>query len=50
MNKFNKLRLKAKQTLKIIDLIEEGLTAKEIVYKLRIDRQLVDYYMSIFEE
>jgi DNA-binding NarL/FixJ family response regulator len=40
----NKYRLTAKRTLKIIDLIEQGLSDGEIVRELRVERSLVFYY------
>jgi len=46
MNKnITKSREVAKRTLKILDLIEEGLTAQEIVARTGANRQLVDYYL-----
>lgn len=47
MNKqIEKSRQVAKRTLKILDLIEEGITATEIVQKTGANRQLVDYYLN----
>ena len=51
MNKqIEKTRAVAKRTLKILDLIEEGLTAQEIVVKTGANRQLVDYYLNRAKE
>jgi hypothetical protein len=41
-----KTRQVAKRTLKILDLIEQGLAAQEIVAKTGANRQLVDYYLK----
>lgn len=48
MNKqrLNRMRLVAKRTLKILDCIEDGLSAGEIVQKTGANRQLVDYYIN----
>lgn len=44
--RLERLKTTAKRTLKILELIEVGLTAREIVEKSRADRQLVDYYIK----
>lgn len=51
MNKkeLTKLRIKAKLTLKILDLLEKGLSNQEIVKKLAIERPLVVYYRNLIE-
>ena len=48
--KIAKIREIAKRTLKILDMIEEGRTSREIVEKLGVDRQLADYYWKIARE
>jgi len=48
--KLNQLRLKAKTSLKILDMIEEGATAQELVARLGINRQLADYYLKAVNE
>lgn len=45
-----RIRITAKRTLKILDLIEQGLSVREIVEKTGADRQLVDYYIKITKE
>jgi hypothetical protein len=48
MNKqTEKIRQISKRTLKILDLIEAGQTAQEIVSVTGANRQLVDYYLKI---
>ena len=44
--KLAKLRMTARRTLKILQLIEEGKTSQQIVEKLGVNRSLVDYYVN----
>lgn len=48
--KLNQLRIKAKTSLKILEMIEEGATAQELVARLGINRQLADYYLNAVNE
>jgi len=52
MNKqaIEKIRNTAKRTLKIVKLIEEGKTGREIIEKTKADRQLVDYYINLIKK
>lgn len=45
--KLEQIKKTAKRTLKIIELIEQGLEPGEIVQKTGANRQLVDYYGRI---
>ena len=45
--KIQKLKDIARRTIKILELIEEGLTASQIALKAKCDRQLADYYLKI---
>lgn len=45
IRRLNQLRLTAKRTLKILDLLEEAeLTIPQIAKKVDANRQLVEYY------
>lgn len=46
MNKENAKKLKdnAQRTIKIIDMLENGATAQQVVEKLAVNRSLVEYY------
>lgn len=45
IRRLNQLRLTAKKTLKILELLEDQeLTIREIAHKVDVDRQLVEYY------
>ena len=48
--KVARIRIIAKQTLKILDLFEAGRTSQEIMRTLGVDRSLVDYYKKIVSE
>ena len=48
--KVARIRIIAKQTLKILDLLEAGRTSQEIMRTLGVDRSLVDYYKKIVNE
>ncbi len=48
--KLKRLRATATRTLKILELIEQGLNAQEIVSKLGVNRQLVDYYLRTLRQ
>ncbi len=45
--KIDKLKGKAKQSLKILEMVESGATPQQIVEKLGVNRQLVDYYINV---
>ena len=45
-----KIRIRAKQSLKILDLLEEGRTPNEIVRELGVERSLVEYYKKIVNQ
>lgn len=44
--KFKRLRAYAERTIKILDLIKAGKTSQQIVEKLGVNRQLVEYYIK----
>ena len=46
-NKLNELKRIAKRTLKILELLEQGLPPAEVALKAKADRQLVEYYKKI---
>ena len=45
--KIEDLKQIARRTIKILELIKEGLTASQIALKAKCDRQLADYYLKI---
>lgn len=45
-----KYRKTANRTLKILDLLEQGKTDREIMDKLGVERQLVHYYRNAIEK
>ena len=45
--KIQKLKETARRTIKILELIEQGLKPSEIALKAKCDRQLVEYYLKI---
>ena len=51
MNKpFEKIRAIAKRTLDILDLIEAKKTIQQIVEELGVSRQLVEYYLRVYNQ